>query len=109
MSEFSASYYLRTRKRDDVVNLIKNTGNKGYVFEEANGWVSFVIKGLAFDIDDSLISFNTGIIVYYIYAEDHGWELRIFNKDDLVFDYKCDWTDEILIEKELFDIDLIKN
>lgn len=108
MSEFSASYHLRTKKRDDVVNLIKNSSNKGYVFEEANGWVSFVIKGPAFDIDDSLISYNPGIIVHYIYAEDHGWELRIFNKDDLVFEYKCDWTDEIHIEKELFDIDLIK-
>lgn len=108
MSEFSASYHLRTKKKDDVVNLIKNSGNKGYVFEETNGWVSFVIKGLAFDIDDSLISCNPGIIVHYIYAEDHGWELRIFNKDDLVFEYKCDWTDEIHIEKELFDIDLIK-
>lgn len=29
-------------------------------------------------------------------------------KDELVFEYKCDWTDEITIEKEIFDINTIK-
>lgn len=73
MSEFSASYHLKTNDRAKVVDLIKNSNNRGYIF-----------------------------------AEDHGWELRVFNKDELVFEYKCDWTDEILVEKNLFDIDIIK-
>ncbi|WP_424767592.1 hypothetical protein [Paenibacillus sp. sgz302251] len=46
--------------------------------------------------------------MHYIFAVDHGWELRIFNKDELVFEYKCDWTDDIQIEKNLYDIALIR-
>lgn len=108
MSEFSSSYHLKTNDRAKVVDLIKNSNNKGYVFGETNGWVTFLIEGPAFDINDSVIECNPGLIVHYIFAEDHGWELRVFSKDELVFEYKCDWTDEILIEKEQFDISIIK-
>jgi hypothetical protein len=108
MSEFSASYHLKTSDRTKVVDLIKDSENKGYVFEETNGWVTFLIDGPAFNINESVLSCNPGIIVHYIFAEDHGWEFRVFNKDELIFEYKCDWTDEIIIEKELFDVSIIK-
>ncbi|MDQ6420580.1 hypothetical protein RB620_14210 [Paenibacillus sp. LHD-117] len=108
MSEFSASYHLKTDDRNQVVKLIRDSGNTGFVFEETNGWVTFLIEGPAFDISESVISCNPGMLVHYSHAEDHGWELRIFNKDEIVFDYTCDWTDDIQIRKELFDLDLIK-
>ncbi len=107
MSEFSESYHLRTDNQQDVVNLIKETNNKGYVFPAQNGWVTFVVEGSAFDIDESVISQNPGILVHYIFAEDHGWELRVFRKDDLIFEYACGWTDEIQIEKSVFNIDVL--
>ncbi|SFF17492.1 hypothetical protein SAMN04487969_116113 [Paenibacillus algorifonticola] len=108
MSEFSDSYHMKSNHRENAVKLIENSGNKGFVFEEANGWVTFLIEGPAYDINESVMSWNPGLIVHYMYAEDHGWELRIFNKDEIVFEYKCDWTDEISTEKEIFDIDIIK-
>lgn len=108
MSEFSASYHLKSNDRTKAVELIKCSGNRGFVFEETNGWVTFVIEGPAFDISESVILCNPGIIVHYIFAEDHGWELRVFHKDELVFEYKCDWTDEAVMEKELCDISIIQ-
>lgn len=80
MSEFSASYHLKTNDRAKVEELIKNSDNKGYIFEETNGWVTFLIEGPAFDINEAVIECNPGTMVHYIYAEDHGWELRVFKK-----------------------------
>ena len=108
MSEFSASYHLKTKDRETAIELIKKSENKGYVFEETNGWVTFLIDGSVFDINESVIRCNPGLLVHYIYAEDHGWELRVFNKDEIVFEYKCDWTDEINIEKEIFNLEVIE-
>lgn len=108
MSEFSESYHLKTNNREQVVELIKKTNKKGYVYEESNGWVTFVFDGSQFEADESIVSCNPGVLVHYIYAEDHGWELKIFKKEELVFDFKCEWTDEIYTEKKLYDIDVIK-
>ncbi|GBG07620.1 hypothetical protein PAT3040_02176 [Paenibacillus agaridevorans] len=74
MSEFSASYHIRTNAKTKVVDLIKDSDNKGYVFEETNGWVTFLIDGPAFNINESVLLCNPGLLVHYNYAEDHGWE-----------------------------------
>ncbi|MFD0589271.1 hypothetical protein ACFQZE_14875 [Paenibacillus sp. GCM10027627] len=108
MSEFSSSYHFKTDDRAKAVELIKNSGNRGFAFEETNGWVSFLIEGPLFDIHPSVIQSNPGLIVHYMYAEDHGWQFRVFNKQELAFEYKCDWTDEIVEEKTLFDLTIIK-
>ncbi|WP_079908318.1 hypothetical protein [Paenibacillus sp. 32352] len=108
MSEFSESYHLKTADRDEVVRLLNQTGKKGYVFEETNGWVTFVFDGEPFQADEAIVSHNPGLLVHYIYAEDHGWELKIFKKAELVFDYQCDWTDEIEVKRNLYDIRVIK-
>ncbi|WP_272948157.1 hypothetical protein [Paenibacillus sp. A3] len=36
---------MKTKKKEDVVELLKKAEKKGYVFEEANGWVAFVCNG----------------------------------------------------------------
>lgn len=108
MSEFSASCHLRTENQAAAVKLIKDSGNTGYVYEETNGWVTFLIEGAGLSIDRKVIECNPGLLVHYIYAEDHGWELRIYNKDELVFEYGCDWTDDIQITKSVFDLELIQ-
>ncbi|MDQ0090131.1 hypothetical protein J2T12_003545 [Paenibacillus anaericanus] len=104
MSEFSASYHLKTDNQQIVVDLIRGSNNEGYVFPEKNGWVTFVVKGEAFNIDESIISLNPSVLIHYIYAEDHGWDLRIFNKSEIAFEYGCNWTEEIQIEKSHFDL-----
>ncbi|QCT04351.1 hypothetical protein E6C60_3641 [Paenibacillus algicola] len=107
MSEFSESYHLMAVDRETAIELIKKSGNKGYVFEEKNGWVTFLIDGPGFDINESVVRCNSGLLAHYIYAEDHGWQFQIFNKDKIVFDYKCDWSDEIIIDKDCFDLEVI--
>ncbi|WP_409344410.1 hypothetical protein [Paenibacillus sp. MBLB4367] len=109
MSEFSESYHLKTNRQEAVIHLLKESGNEGYVFEESNGWVTFVTKGKRFKPSPSVVFYNPGLLIHYVYAEDHGWELKIFDKDELVFDYKCDWTDDLTIEKHVYDIDIIKD
>ncbi|WP_166242663.1 hypothetical protein [Paenibacillus turpanensis] len=108
MSEFSSSFHLRTERPQDAIDLLQNAGSTGFVFPETNGWVTFLADGPAFHMEDSIISYNPGILIHYTYMEDHGWSLQIYSKDDLVFDYKCDWTDELVIEKGEFDLDLLR-
>lgn len=107
MSEFSESYHLRADNPQIVVDLIKASNNKGYVFPEKNGWVTFILKGQDFEIDEKIISLNPGVLIHYIYAEDHGWDLRIFNKTKIEFEFSCNWTEEIHIEKCHFDLTLL--
>ncbi|WP_201280762.1 hypothetical protein [Paenibacillus lutrae] len=99
---------MKTNDREAAVRLIKQSGNEGYVYEESNGWVTFVIEGAVFDIKDSVIFYNPGYLVHYRYMEDHGWQFRIFDKDEMVFEYTCDWTDELRIEKNSYELALIK-
>lgn len=108
MSEFSASYHLKAKDKEQAIKLIKDAGHQGFVFNEINGWVTFLIKGQAFDISESVIQCNPGLLVHYTYAEDHGWEFRVFEKDRVVFEYTCDWTDELHIEKNVYNLDVIK-
>lgn len=107
MSEFSESYHLRANNPQIVVDLIIASNNKGYVCPEKNGWVTFVLKGQDFEIDENIISLNPGVLIHYIYAEDHGWELRIFNKSKIEFEFSCNWTEEIHIEKSHFNLTLL--
>ncbi|WP_426446116.1 hypothetical protein ACP26L_21165 [Paenibacillus sp. S-38] len=72
MSEFSGSYHLRTNDREAAVSLLQNSENHGFIFPEGNGWVSFVVTGPPFDINDEVINWNPGILLHYIYAEDQG-------------------------------------
>ncbi|MCL6604610.1 MAG: hypothetical protein K6T94_17235 [Paenibacillus sp.] len=108
MSEFSASYHLKTSDQQKVIDLIRASNNKGFVFPESNGWVTFIIQGPAFGIRKSIVSLNPGLLVHYSYMEDHGWELLIFEKDEIVSHYKCDWTDDLIIEKDELDLFLLR-
>lgn len=108
MSEFSASYHLKTTDQQKAIDLIRASDNIGFVFPEKNGWVTFIVEGPTFDIRESIIDLNPGILVHYIYMEDHGWELSIFEKDDLISHYKCDWTDDLVVEKDELNLDLLR-
>ncbi|MNO20464.1 hypothetical protein D3C76_102160 [compost metagenome] len=109
MSEFSECYHLKADCQQIVVDLIKESNNKGYVFPEKNGWVTFVLKGQALNMDEQIISLNPSVLIHYIYSEDHGWALRIFKKSEIEFEYSFMWTDddEIHIEKNHFDLTLL--
>ncbi|MGN7761919.1 hypothetical protein [Paenibacillus sp. 22594] len=108
MSEFSESYHLRSSDREDVVKLLRASGNTGYVFPEANGWITFVIEGSDFDLNQPLLEHNPATLVHYIYAEDHGFEVGVLWKNEVVFEFECDWNDDIEISKYTGNLDVIK-
>ncbi|MBP1994129.1 hypothetical protein [Paenibacillus eucommiae] len=107
MSEFSDSFHLKTSNQNDVIRLLQSAKVKGYMYEEKNGWVTFVVAERSGNIEDALRESNPGVLIHYIYMEDHMWELKIFNNDELVFDYVAEWTDELVIEKNIFDLDML--
>ncbi|TYP79876.1 hypothetical protein [Paenibacillus methanolicus] len=108
MSEFSQSYHLRTENKQDAVLLMKSAGKRGFAFEPANGWTTFVVEGAEFAADDSIAEQNGGLLAHYVYAEDHGWTLTIFNKRILAFDYRCHWEEELVIEADVLDLSLLR-
>jgi hypothetical protein len=77
MSEFSDSCHLRTMLREDAVQLLNACKVHGYVFDEAGGWVPFV-----FPIDKlaRVVAANTGLLVRYEYAGDHGCAVTVYDR-----------------------------
>ncbi len=108
MSEFSESYHLKSNNQTDAVSLLKKASLSGHVLPQHNGWVSFVVKESQFEPIDKLISSNQGQLIHYIYAEDHGWEISIYFDSKRVFNYRCDWEDEISVDDNGLSMDLIK-
>ena len=107
MSEFSESYHLKSKNPQDAVLLLQKANKKGYVFNESDGWVSFVVEGDAFIPNQSLISSNEGILFHFINAEDHGWEFTIYDKDKQISHYSCFWEEDISIDSSALNIEVI--
>lgn len=108
MSEFSESFHLMTLEQSKAVTFVRNAEMSGYVYSEKNGWVTFVVEDRGKNVDEKLSELNPGILIYYVYLEDHMWILKIYNKDELVFDYEADWAGEsLVIKKRLFDLEIL--
>jgi hypothetical protein len=109
MSEFSESFHLKTLYQTKAVNLLRDAEMTGYVYGEQNGWVTFVVEYRGKNVDEVISELNPGILVYYVYLEDHMWTLKIYNKDELVFDFEANWAGEgLVIEKNLFDLEFLE-
>ncbi|NOU73729.1 hypothetical protein GC098_20280 [Paenibacillus sp. LMG 31458] len=63
-----------------------------------------MVKDSNFEPLDSIVRNNTGILLHYVYAEDHGWSMTLFDGDKEVSQYICNWDDEIRIEDSKFDL-----
>ncbi|MFD2702630.1 hypothetical protein ACFSVM_19440 [Paenibacillus shunpengii] len=90
MSGFTNSFHLQTFYREKALNLLRETELPGYVYGENNGWVTFVVDYRVKHLDDKISEFNPGILLHNVFLEDHMWEFKIYNKDELVFDYAAD-------------------
>lgn len=98
MSEFGCSYHLKTNDSRDAVNLLKNSGLKGYVFPSANNWTTFASEGDDFEINDKLITNNKGLLVYYYFADEMGWGFSVFEDDKKISSYGCQWGGPVFDE-----------
>jgi hypothetical protein len=94
VSEFSESYHLRTDRQESGVALLEKAGCRGFVFPAVNGWVTVLPESEPFVVCEPMIEANEGLLVYYWYAEDHGWGFSVYQGDNQVCDYAQMWSAE---------------
>jgi hypothetical protein len=98
MSEFSESYHLRGSDINEAAALLRRTGLKGYVFPPSNGWISFVAEQNSFEPDPRVVAKNTGTLLHYVSAEDHGWNFSLFEGAELACGYGCNWDEDVQVD-----------
>lgn len=79
VSEVSESGHLRTNNPEHAVALLRRAKLPGYVFPEANGWVSFVCPPgdeNRFDLSQA----NERLLLLYELAADHGCWVTVYDK-----------------------------
>ncbi|TNE48761.1 MAG: hypothetical protein EP343_15235 [Deltaproteobacteria bacterium] len=91
MSEFSDSYHLRTNDPLEAVRLIHTLGCAGVVLPLVGEWVTFLVEGPTSGPMAELVEANTGRLLHYTHAEDHGTWLRFFSGNNEVTEASCSW------------------
>jgi hypothetical protein len=138
MSEYSESYHLRSNNLSDGVDLLKRAGLMGYVFPPSNNWIAMVIptEELSSSEDNNnlskeemiakyanlrnsdaflnhsklLVTANDGLLLHYVWQEDHNWSFEFFNKSELVSGYLCDWnSDEFIVDDSQLNVAFVQS
>ncbi|NBD24080.1 hypothetical protein [Paenibacillus glycinis] len=100
MSEFSESYHLIGRSEQEGIDLLKRAGQGGLVFPAANDWVTMLPDHPIYTPNADLIRHNAGVLLHYVFAEDHGWSFALYERDTLVSSYECDWNEEDIVNRD---------
>ena len=98
MSEFSESYHLRSDRVEDAVELLRRLKLKGYVYQPAKGWVTFVAEGGVFQPDERIVAAASHQLLHYVFAEDYEWGFTLFDRAKVASSYRCNWDDEIEVD-----------
>lgn len=98
MSEFSESYHLRSDRAEDAIELLRRAKLKGYVYEPSNGWVTFLAEEGVFEPDERIVAAASHPLLHYVSAEDHGWSFTLFDGENIVCGYRCEWDEVITVE-----------
>ena len=111
MSEFSVSYHIRVDESRDAQKTLRQAKISGVVFGPANGWLTFVPyadlakyrnAGEARFAD--YLSRLTGLpVLYYCYAEDHGWTFALAHTERSLVQFACWWDPHPAVELDQFD------
>jgi hypothetical protein len=109
MSEFSDSYHLRAGEQQAGVDLLHAAGLGGYVFPPQNGWVTVVAEGEPLEPNQRLIRASTGVLLYYMHAEDHGWMFELYRDGRRVARYEAEWDNDIRVEVDELDRQVLEN
>ncbi len=102
MSEFSESYHLRSDSTEDVVALLRRIGRKGYVFPQANGWVTFVANDCELEAEAAIVKNAGQPLRHYVYAEDVGWCYELCEDGTRTAMYGCSWHEGLDPEDEYY-------
>jgi len=101
MSEFSESYHLRGTSRREAITLLQRAGLAGYVFPALDGWVTFVAEGEPFKLNERLVAANEGVLVRWVFADDHGWAFDVVKARKPILRYECSWEEEIEVDGKI--------
>lgn len=97
MSEFSESFHLRSDSQQNGEDLLRRAGLTGAVFSPVRGWVTVVPESEMYEAIDQMVAANQGLLLHYLYAEDHGWQFALYKNNSIVCQYECGWVSELAI------------
>lgn len=69
----------------------------GAVFSPVRGWVTVVPEGEMYEAVDQMAMSNRGLLLHYLYAEDHGWQFELYKDNSIICQYECGWESELAI------------
>ncbi len=97
MSEFSESFHLKSDSQQDGENLLRKAGLTGAIFSPVRGWVTIVPETEMYEAVDKMVAANRGLLLHYLYAEDHGWQFALYRDNNVICKYECGWDTELAI------------
>ena len=112
MSEFSTSYHIRVDDDRGVQKLLREAKLAGVTFGPGGGWLTFVPyansnlyrDGGGPQFAESLSRLTRRPVLYYLYAEDHGWALALALPDRPLTQHECIWDSGSSVEQQQFDL-----
>ena len=110
--ELSISYHLRVADGREVLKVLRDARFSGVAFAPANGWLTFIPYANAApyrDADgplfaDVLCKLTGRTVLYYCYAEDHGWAFALARPNSRLVQYACWWDPRPTLERDQFDL-----
>jgi hypothetical protein len=87
MSEHSDCYYLKALEPAGAASLLKRARRYGLIVGQANGWIPFLVDGIA-DAGQparAVTQHNVGVLLHYSYAEAQALLLRVFDGAEQAF------------------------
>lgn len=108
MSEFSESWHLVADGAPEGEALLRRAGRPGWVFAPAGGWVTIVPDAGFGELDPAgFAAANTGLLVHYVNAEDHGWAFTVFDGAAPVCAYEAEWTFDLAADTSRLDVEAL--
>lgn len=107
MSEFASTYFLRSPDPAEGAALLERAGVEGEAELVENGWIRLDADVLVTDVANHLVAFNSGVLLWWLYSQDHGWSFRVFEGAACVATYDCELSDCEPSEEMQFDDTLV--
>jgi hypothetical protein len=110
MSEFSESYHVYNMPQIKLSEVMSENSIPSYVFREQNNWTAFFPKTDPYMFNMQIPRIISNTLLYFVNAEDHGWSYTIYNNNEMVSGYNCEWSSgEIMINESDLNADNLKN
>jgi hypothetical protein len=81
------AYYLRSRDQADGIALLERSGQGGYVWPAANGWVPLAVRGWARSRPLLAALGDDGVLLRYAVVPGRGWSFELLSRDKCFLRY----------------------